>query len=501
MSPLVSVQLPTGTTSLPPLGGRLFAAYRVAWLGALALALAAVGYSWFDLTTPHAIWALRLAKSVVLITVSALLFRRRAQDPVAAILALSFLIWIASSSVDFVHAGTAWPALLDRCRFLLFALALQLFPDGEWYPRWTRHVAAAIVATFCLGIAEASGLLRTSLYIPLAISCVLAAISALFASYRHRSSMRQQQQIKWVAFGLVAGILLILSARAGAAIAAQMAMPAFGEVLLEAMFQLGIIVIALGFLTSLLRYRLYDAEAAISRSAAYAGLTLALVGTFAASESIIQTLGQRYFGQEIGDLSGGIAAAIAAVLLTPLHSKISGWAEQHFQRDLTGLKTQLPDLLGAHSGGSSLARLGKAVLPRIEDAVHSVRIALLVDGRLVAVCGSSRTVAQRWIRQWIPPPEVELFDPRDDDLFPLKLALRCPFGSIRGWLLLGPRPDGSFYGSDDLEALTKIAPPLQRTLILVAEREIELARQRRIINGLNRSMAVLSDRLDRVEQA
>ena len=45
-----------------------------------------------------------------------------------------------------------------------------------------------------------------------------------------------------------------------------------------------------------------------------------------------------------------------------------------------------------------------------------------------------------------------------------------------------------------------IAPPLQRTLVLVAEREVQLARQQSVIKGLNRSMALLSRRLDRVEQ-
>jgi len=54
-------------------------------------------------------------------------------------------------------------------------------------------------------------------------------------------------------------------------------------ILWEAMFQLGIIIVALGFLVSLLRFRLFDAETVISRSAAYAALTIALVATFGAN--------------------------------------------------------------------------------------------------------------------------------------------------------------------------------------------------------------------------
>jgi hypothetical protein len=470
---MATALLPAPSQSLPPLGGRFFAAYRIAWWMLIAVAVVAAGHSLFEPAIHPLILGLRLAKSLILIAVSAILFQRRRTDAVAAMLGLSFLLWTASSSVDFASSGLAWPILLDRCRFLLFAFALLLFPDGHWSPRWTRAVAAAILTAFLIGIAEAIGLLRTQSFLPLAVACVLLTLVALLARYRSLSSVMAKQQLKWVALGLVVGIALILSARASAAIAVDKAMPMAGKIVLEGLFQFGIVVIALGFLTSLLRYRLYDAEAAISRSAAYAGLTLALVAVFAGSESVIQTIGQRYFGPGVGDLSGGIAAAIAAVLLTPLHGRISNWAETHFQRDLTGLKTDLPDLLEAMAGGSSAARLGAAVLPRIEEAIQSSRIALSVDGKLAAVRGIARTDAQRWLKRWKATASTALFDQDDDRIFPIRMALKCPFGKVRGWLLLGPRPDGSLYGQDDLDALAAVAPRLRQTIFLVLEREKE----------------------------
>lgn len=75
--------------------------------------------------------ALRTAKAVVLVAVAAILFRRRRNDPVAAMLASSFLLWTISSSVDFASAS-ALPVMLDRTRFLFFALALiREIPDDE----------------------------------------------------------------------------------------------------------------------------------------------------------------------------------------------------------------------------------------------------------------------------------------------------------------------------------------------------------------------------------
>lgn len=484
--------------SLPPLGGRLFVAYRITWFALAAIASAAVALTWFEPGTPVAIWGLRLTKSIALIIVSAILFHRRRRDAVAAMLALSFLLWTVSSSVDFM-ASDMVPAIVDRFRFLLFALALLLFPDGRWFPRWTRYVAAAIVISFLIGLAETLGPLSTRVYLPLAISCVLLAIAALMTRYRQIASSMEQQQLKWVALGLVVGISLILSARAGAALTAHMESPPMGAILLESLFQLGIVIVALGFLTSLLRYRLYDAETAISRSAVYAALTLALVGTFAACEAIIELLSQTYLGAGIGNISGAVAAAMVAVLMTPLHGRISEWAEQHFQRDLVTLKKQLPDLLAALSAGTSVRRLGTVIMPRIEAAVHSARIALLVDGKLIVTHGITEVSARRLLRNWRTPESPELFDRREEDPFPLRMALCCPLGSVRGWLLLSARPDGSYHGKDELDALAEIAPPLQRTLFLIAEREQERAKDRRAQTALGRSIKALADRLALLE--
>jgi hypothetical protein len=474
-------------------------AYRLAWWALAATAGATLAWSLAFPSSAIDIELLRAAKAFVLIAVSAILLRRRCNDPVAAMLALAFLLWTISSSVDF-GASSLLPTLIDRFRFLLFALALLLFPDGAWNPGWTRYAAMAIVTTFLLGLAELTGLSPSDVFLPIAVVCVLAALVAMLVRFRALDDGAQKQQLKWVVLGLVCGILLILSARAGAALTRDMPVPAVGSIALEGMFQLGIVIIALGFLTSLLRYRLYDAEAAISRSAVYAALTLTLVGTFAASEALIELLGQRFFGMAIGNVSGAVAAAIAAMMLTPLHGRISSWAENHFQHDLAGLKRELPDLLAVLSSTASVKRLGAAVLPRIENAVQATRIALLVDGRLVATDGIQIDSARRLLRGWSPPSIIDVYDRSEDEPFPLRIALRCPLGDVRAWLLLGPRPDGSFYGADDLKALSEVVAPVQRTLFLVAEREAQDLQQRQAQRALRREVVSLGERLTSLEQ-
>jgi hypothetical protein len=487
------VPLPTGARSLPPLGGGLLGLYRVLWCGLLVLAIGASLRGLFAPGANFLIIVLGLAKSIVLVAVAAILFRRRHRDPVAALLGLSFLLWTISSSASFT-TPPLWLALADRLRFLPFALALLLFPNGEWSLRRTAPIAASILVVFAIGAAEVLGLLQTRLYLPLAVGCVLLALASLLARYRSQPRATQQQ-LKWVTLGLVLGIALILSARAGAALADPAVMPMAGTLILESLFQLGIVVIALGFLTSLLRYRLYDAEAAISRSAAYAGLTLALVGTFAASEAIIQSLGQRYFGPNVGELSGGIAAAIAAVLLTPLNNRISRWAEERFQRDLIRLKSDLPELLARLAGGCSLARLGSAVLPHIQEAVHATHIALVVQGRTVASRGVGKERVGRWLRQ-VP---AGTGDPTGYPLFPVTIDLGSPLTARNALLLLGPRPDGSAIGKDELEAMADVERSLRQAIFQTAQSQRAEQRRLRTEKALRDYLRTVAERLDRLE--
>lgn len=431
---------------LPPLKGRLLWAYRAVWILLAAATIAVLALSLFDPGVQPIVLGLRLLKSAIVGAVATVLFWRRQRDPVAAILSLAFLCWTITSSFDFTSSA-ALPLILDRLRFLLFAFALLLFPDGKWRPRWTREVAILSVAVFVIGVAEAAGLLHTSFFLPLAIACVVAAIAALIQRFRTSSNEMQQQQLKWVALGLVSGVGFILSARAGAALA----MP---DVAFEAIFQLGIVLVALGFLVPLLRYRLYDAEAVISRSAAYAVLTAALVATFAGSESLIELLGQQYLGSGIGQVSGAIGAAIAAVLLTPLNDRISAWAEQRFQRDLVQLKTELPALLAEVPASLSPRQVGDAVLPRIAEAVHATKLAIILKDKVIVADGIAPRQVYRSKRQ-----------------FPLHLPMHCPFGGLQGHLLVGPRPDGSSYGKDDVEALEQVLPALRRALLASLEQE------------------------------
>jgi hypothetical protein len=487
--------------SLPPLSGRLLTVYRIIWATLAFGSAATLAWLAYSARMEATILVLRLGKGVVLLAVSTILFRRRQSDLVAGLLSSAFLIWIITSSFDV--AGGSIPlavGLADRLRFLLLVLALLLFPNGQMTPAWTRWAAIAACGVFVLGLVETLGAAPVHLFLPLAILCMLSAVALLLVRYRNSESMAERQQMKWIALGLSSGIGLILATRGGAALNAGAGRPVIEPLFLEGLFQSGIITVAIGFLVSLLRYRLYDAETVISRSVAYAALTLSLVAVFAGTEAVIEMFGQQYLGMGLGNVPATMAAAVAAVLLSPLHGRITGWAEKRFQRDLSELKEQLPELMVELSGISSTARVGEVALRRIECALYPVCTALVLDSKVIAATGIDLRATKRWLHDW-SIPDARRFHVEPSSHFTLRMPLRCPFGSLRGWLLLGPRPDGTPFGRDDLDALTAIVPSLKRALFSAREREVEREQDHAEQRTLRRTIEALGSRLAALEHA
>ncbi|WP_412069183.1 hypothetical protein [Rubrivirga sp. IMCC43871] len=75
-----------------------------------------------------------------------------------------------------------------------------------------------------------------------------------------------------------------------------------------------------------------------------------------------------------------------------------------------------------------------------------------------------------------------------DRLFPVRVALRAERGggdlATEGWLVLGPRPDGSGYGPDDLEAVADVAGPVGRALRVVGVRGAQEAERSAALDAL-----------------
>lgn len=331
---------------------------------------------------------------------------------------------------------------------------------------------------------------------------MIIGVLAILVRYRRSPPGDQRQQIRWALLGFAAGAFFIILDQALLLLyrnAPSMTVALWSELLHYLVYALAFACIPLGLLISLLRYRLYDADAAISRSAVYATLTLLLSAVFAGSMNGIEAIIQASFGRDAGAEAAAVAAAFTAVLVAPAHYMVHRWAEARFQRRLMDLRQDLPEWLAEMRETAGTDELLDRLMTKISAGLRASRAAVLLrDGggrRVAAVRAVSAEEVEGWSGEiGTTTGESPIDCRRGDDLFPVRIRLGPGQGKGAepiGWILLGPRPDGSFYGKDEQEALAEIADPIARAVQIVRLREAREAAGREQIEALNSRLAAL----------
>ena len=414
------------------------------------------------------------------LTAAALLFIRRQRDIVPQLLSFAIVLTCLNTVyvADYLSGlSRLVPSELEFTRAVLFTLAILLFPDGRLRTPWQWLAFLFALATDVWWLVESfSSSLRMDLDTALDVVRGVAIMLALVMRYRATPVGLIRQQMKFVLFGFVASQLLTIVASILVWTELQPMSFAYSAWLTLASHLteslIGVSLVA-GLFVSVQRFRLYDAESTISRSVVVGALTLFLLAIFAGSEKVIEILGERYFGEHLGALAGGLGAAIAAIMVAPLHHRVTHWAEHRFQGDLVHLRTALPILVGDMRESATPERLADAILSRVENGVRATRGAIVTRHQLLHARDVDATEVEAWLTSWAEPDDgkCRLYAERDDPLFPLRLPLQSEGAENVGWLLLGPRPDGSFYGKDERETLLALADPIARALVIARERE------------------------------
>lgn len=446
---------------------------------------------------------------IFLLAASLMLYRRRSRDPEAMLFAIGFVLLSNLPEVDFWLMAmlgvenTLFNALVSTGWCAIF-VAIAGFPDGRFVSRWAKGVVIAIAPivyiSLLLSLTPASDAPIVKKLAALAtLLIVIATVVAVTRRYRSLAPGRERQQIKWVVLGfcvtaISAIVITILPPPSAPALKGNAAY----FLLFTAERLLVFLPLPLGLLVSLLRYRLYDAEATISRSASYAVLTVSLVAIFAGCEKVIEVLGEQYFRGSAGAVAGAISAGIAAVLIAPLHHRVTHWAEHRFQKALLRLRNGLPVLVGDLRETASLDQIARATLARIAEGVRAKRLALILDGSPIATRDVDVDAVETWRAGWTPGDGTALDCDRDDPDFPLRIPLVLEGDVPFGWILLGPRPDGSFYGKDEREALAGIADPVARAITIVSQRQTVETVQAQLTTGLSARIQQLEEAVARL---
>ena len=423
-----------------------------------------------------------------------ILHRRNALDVVSSILSLAVLLTIAAEQPSSVFLATiGLPRALNVAIFdignVLLLAGILLFPHGKLSWRLVALLAALPILMFLQGRP----------YQTLFVFFMTLAVLMLLRCLRKTSSSEQRQQIRWALLGfsgyaVLRGVSILSDSL-------KWSTSSFGHQLLVEMlagvtFALAGLLLQCGLLIALLRFRLYDAETMISRSANFALITIFIGGIFAAANEAVKVFVQSLYGQTASQTPGIFAAAIATVAVTPLYDKIQNWSEKKFQRNLYLLREDLPECVRDLRETASLSDLVQEVLARVEKGVRAVRSAAIVNGAVL----NTHNVTAEEVERWRASPDAANCAEQDcessDKMFPVRLPL-VPSSDDElpiGFILVGPRPDGSIIGKDEQEALSGVSESIARAIRNVIRRE---EREGRITDMI----AAQARRLDDIEAA
>ena len=399
-------------------------------------------------------FAVRLGSALlacsILLACATMLFLRRPRDPVAMLLSFGFLALAATVDPPL----TAWLSLgfgdefdiVSTSGWMLILVALAAFPNGRFVPQWTRWIVPLAIP---LGVALAIDEVNGTLQIAIGVLIPVALIGFWWLRYRRLETGIERQQIKWAAFGFVSGFLLI-----GIAVAAAIN---FGEensssmnLLIVTAFNIGFALMPLGLMISLIQFRLWEADVVITRSAAYAIVTIAVGIVWATTSDLVKELVNSTLGQHNATVSTSISAVLAAGLFAPTQALVLGWTKKRFAKASSKLQT-MTQHLPAWSASASPAELGMRALAAIADSVHPGRAAVLA-----LTPTGNELLASRGIDD---PETIDRVEPERDRRFPMRLSLEDDDGPV-GTLLLGPRSDGNRYNRDEREAIETVIEPL-----------------------------------------
>lgn len=418
-----------------------------------------------------------------LLLVSAwLLFRRKREDVVSSVVSLAILLTMATElpSATFLDRVVELPEGIHRTLYDLGNICLiggiLLFPHGRLSPRITLLVLAALPLLLFL---------QGDFYRAMLIAAMAASV-LLFLWRLRSASGDERQQLKWAVLGF-SGYAFFLGIsitadilKAGApSLAQQLSL----EVAAGFAFGLAFLLLQAGLLVALLRYRLYDAEVAISRSASFALIALILAAVFAATMEGVKEVILRFFGRDAGSIAPIVGAALSTAMVSPVYERVQNWAERRFHRRLSEMRRDLPDCLRDLRHFATLPELVEELLGRISAGVRSARVALVLDGKVAGSRGTGAREVEAWLERTALDPACSSGVETGDSFFPLRRPLSLDDGTCLGWILLGPHPDRSRLSTAELDALDELAGPVARAVRVVLARQ---AREREVTDAIAR---------------
>ncbi|MDP9067803.1 MAG: hypothetical protein M3N53_05590 [Actinomycetota bacterium] len=352
-----------------------------------------------------------------LATVGAVIASRRPRHPVGWLLLLAFGVlgqagFAVATYADYgllVRPGAlpgAWLAArsfhaIGAAAFACLAFVLLLTPTGSlpsrsagW--RWFATVTAATPIALLLAVALVprpdtrpyhrptdpfdlrgyDGVLLSAYEVAFAVSFGAVAVGAASLMMRFRRARgAEREQLRWVALGAALAALLFLAILAAIAIGA----PALPDPAIVG--PIALVLLTLGISAATLRYRLYDLDRIISRTVAYALLTVLLGGGY-----VVVVLGLGQLAGRQSDLVVAAGTLAVAAMFQPARRRVQEVIDRRFNRRRYDAAQTIQAFTGRLRQEIDLNSLAAELLAVIEQTMQP-------------------TTASLWLRPPAPPQE------------------------------------------------------------------------------------------------
>ncbi|WP_412070274.1 PDZ domain-containing protein [Rubrivirga sp. IMCC43871] len=406
-------------------------------------------------------------------------------------------------NTDLVGAIGMWAVAVVGVAIIVAASALPLvtsalvrFPDGRYGPPWTRRTGriAAVGLAVVLGMVIAADLLdlpRTAFDLMgqgLLIGIVGLPVLGLVQKYRRSAAADVRQQMKWVVLPLGVFVAMLVAVPY-----AHELVPALdpGRRATGYLFQkgttillnLGLAAIPLGVLAGALKFRPWDADLWIARSAAVGAATLGLAAVFAGGAEALRVGLRVSMGDGADSVAAALAAVVALVVFNPVREWLTSRADADLARARERITERLPLLLAGRQVVASPGEIGRVAIAAVREALHTDRAAVLdldPEGwEAVAVEGVTREEALAWAEATLDAAALPACSEQvwEDPTFVLRVPLRSAEDEVVGVLALGTHGQGRGYSTEERKALDAASRSLAEALRVAERREQAQARQ------------------------
>jgi signal transduction histidine kinase len=322
-------------------------------------------YGWYSTILPLIVPLL----SLILVT---LVLWRRPTDRMTWLFALALGTCPVNLSMSTIALANIYPVLQFPAQLIEFCFAslfvfIFLFPDGRFTPRWTGWLMIPTVLTFGIPIffptTGAPGTITASIFgIWQALTAILM-LAILIYRYRWVADLKQRQQIKLLAFGLIMPSLISASTSILSSIANIDLQPGtIGFLIQRTLIMAGIAFFIICLWVAVYRYQMFAIDLIINRTLVYSTLTAMVIGLYVFMVSVLGSLLQA----RESFLVSLVATGLIAVIFQPLRA----WLQRRINRLLYGQRDEPYQVLTKLGSQLAAVQATEAILPAIVEAVR-----------------------------------------------------------------------------------------------------------------------------------